>query len=99
MARKPDPTEAGSQPLNREGDDRVEARREALRAADIVLGDGRPAIACLIKDASKSGFRLLVDTPLQLPDVVQLVLSHPTERHVCRLVWQKEGEIGVQIVG
>lgn len=98
MTQKPTPVISSSSSDDDLKDERLEERSSVLRAADIILGEGRPTIACLVKDSSESGFRLLVDTPLTLPDRFQLVLSHPLEQYVCRLIWENDGEIGVQLL-
>jgi hypothetical protein len=79
-------------------DKRSIERVPALRSADVILGDGRAPVACLVKDISNSGLRLLINTPHPLPRRFIVVLHHPRIEKYCELVWQSANEIGLRVV-
>ncbi len=82
----------------RRADKREAMRIETLRAADVFLGEGRSPVACLVRDVSETGLRLLIETPHKLPEQLRLVLNHPRQERTCRVMWQLEGEVGLMFI-
>jgi len=78
--------------------DRKHKRKALIRRALLVLDDNSSARECVVLDFSDSGARLQVDAA-PLPEKFMLWLSrNGTVRRACHLVWQKDGEAGVQFL-
>ena len=77
---------------------RLDQRQSAFRAADLVLGEDRAPVSCLVKDISKTGMRLIYDSPHELPKQIKVVLHHPSEELYCEVVWQRGKEIGLRVI-
>jgi hypothetical protein len=73
-------------------ENRKHARRKAERTVSI-----RVPIPAVLKDISRLGARLSVDSAATLPDVFIVELS-ATLRRWCRVVWRKDREVGVEYV-
>jgi hypothetical protein len=77
-------------------------RRQKLRCegGKQVIGldplDGRPPIACSVKDISEAGVRLKLSkrwNDMKLPPIVRVMTDHETFH--ARIVWQNDDEIGL----
>ena len=77
---------------------RSDERQPVQRAADLVLDQRQTPVACLIKDVSKTGLKLIYDSPHGLPERVKIILHHPNEVLECEVMWQREKEVGLRIV-
>jgi len=78
-------------------DKRQSKRKPALRAADLFLDELRSPVACLVKDVSDTGLRLIYDSPHELPERVRIILLHPKKEIWCDIVWRHEKEVGLSI--
>ena len=78
---------------------RKNLRRTVTYPAFIDLGDGSPARACTLCDASQEGAQLAVADPDSLPDEFILALSSDgAARRRCRVVWRTETQVGVEFL-
>ncbi|MBS0533562.1 MAG: PilZ domain-containing protein [Proteobacteria bacterium] len=72
------------------------AKRQSLYiAATISLGADQ-GLACSIHDVSETGARIATARPESVPDRFTLLLTrHGFPRRECRVVWRREGLLGV----
>ena len=77
------------------GRERRRAVRRRLQShASLAPTERAPRQDCIVCDLSHTGARILVDPAVELPrDFLLLLSRHVTRR--CKLVWRKEGEVGV----
>lgn len=64
------------------------------RAGQVNLGDG-PSHACIVRDISAAGARLLLPEAASVPESFDLSLDPRGDRWACRVVWRQAGEVGV----
>ena len=72
---------------------RTAPRRRVLKAGSIQFGGG--AIDCTVRNVSETGAALEVVTPLFIPDRFTLAVQADQLKRRCRIVWRKQGRIGV----
>lgn len=72
------------------------AKRQPLYiAATIALGANR-TLACALHDISETGARIETRRPEAVPDRFTLLLTpHGFPRRECRVVWRRQGLLGV----
>lgn len=70
-------------------------RRRSLKGAQISFRGLRAAIDCTIRDYSETGARLIVESPIGIPEKFDLVQVGARTRF-CRVVWRKPTQIGVE---
>ncbi len=79
------------------GERRRADRHRVFKGARISFRGLHASINCVIRDYSDSGARLLVDSPIGVPDRFDLVRDNaPTVE--CRVVWRKATQIGVAFI-
>ena len=71
-------------------------RRRAFKHAEIGFHGLSAAIDCVVRDASDKGLRLLVDSPVGVPDCFYIVREGQPARK-CRVVWRKAVGLGVEL--
>ena len=68
-----------------------------LKTAHIVLSDKAPKLACTVRNLSRTGAALeLQSTTVGLPQTFVLVLNGA--RHTCEATWRTETRMGVKFV-
>ncbi len=72
-------------------------RRRVLKGARISFRGLRAAIDCTVRDLSEHGARLIVESPIGIPDRFDLV-QPGCEPRFCRVVWRKATQIGVAFI-
>ncbi len=72
-------------------------RRRVLKGAQISFRGLRAAIDCAVRDISEKGARLIVESPIGVPDRFDLVQNGVAPRF-CRVVWRKSTQIGVEFI-
>ena len=77
-------------------DRRNAMRRRAFRQARIGFHELSAAIDCVVRDASDTGVRLLVDSPVGVPDCFYIVREGQPARK-CRVVWRRASGLGVEL--
>jgi hypothetical protein len=73
---------------------RESARQRVLKCGSIAFGQGAE-IDCAIRNMTRSGACLLVESPIGIPDQFELFLSADKSRRQCRVVWRSADQIGV----
>lgn len=77
-------------------DKRKLRRTRVLKAGMISFGGS--AISCTVRNLTKSGAMLDVESPLGVPREFTLVISSDDVRHECRIVWVREKRMGVSFM-
>lgn len=72
-------------------------RRRALKGGQISFRERSAAIDCTIRDVSETGARLIVESPIGVPENFDLVQVGATARF-CRVVWRKATQIGIEFL-
>ncbi len=72
-------------------------RRRVLKGAQVSFRGLRAAIDCTIRDLSDNGARLIVESPVGVPDLFDLV-QHGGAPRFCRVVWRTATQIGVEFL-
>jgi PilZ domain-containing protein len=75
-------------------DGRNSKRQRTLKGGRIAFGYGA-AIDCTIRNISSSGARLLVASPVGIPDQFELFILSEDSKRPCRVVWRSATQIGV----
>jgi len=64
------------------------------------MGPQQQPIECRISDISESGAKLEGRLKIELPQLLELLLTeNGNVRRSCTVVWQVENELGVQFLG
>ena len=71
-------------------------RIRSLIGARIVFNNGLATVDCLIRDVSETGAKLIVSSPVPLPDRFELTVPQKGTTRRVRVVWRRATEIGVR---
>ena len=74
---------------------RVSPRQRCLNGAKIVFNNNLSVIDCVVRDLSPQGARLLVASPVGIPDRFDLRIDRSGARHPSKITWRANGQIGV----
>ena len=79
-------------------------KRQANRTACLVkaqlrLGADEHLADCQILDLSPTGARIKIDPGADLPEMFNIFIPARAETRVCKLRWNRDGQIGVEFVG
>lgn len=74
-------------------DKRIVSRHRVFKTGKIVF-DGA-VIDCTVRNISRTGAALEVDSPVGIPHNFILVIETDRVRRACHVVWRKERRIGV----
>ncbi len=74
---------------------RAHARTKALKGARIIFNQRQSAMNCTVRNLSKGGVKIVLDTPAPLPDQFDLRLADGTEYH-CTVRWRGGTELGLE---
>jgi PilZ domain len=81
------------------GDKRKNPRRPVTYPAFIDVGNGQPAVECLLCDASQEGAQLAVADCDAVPNEFILALSSDgAARRRCRVMWRADHYVGVEFL-
>jgi hypothetical protein len=80
-----------------ETEHRSAQRRTTLKGGKIVFNAGRSTIDCTVRNLSRDGAKLAVNSVVGIPDSFDLMLPN-THRQPCKVIWRKAKEIGVEFV-
>src|SRR4051812_18957496 len=75
---------------------RKEPRARALKCAKIVFNNRFSTIDCTVRNLSPRGAKLIVGTQMGVPERFNLAFDADGSNRPCRVIWRKEGEIGVE---
>lgn len=76
---------------------RKSPRVRSLKGARIVYDNGTKTRDCTIRNMSKDGAKLVMESAMQLPDAFILLFDDGNQRF-CRVRWRKINEIGVEFM-
>ena len=77
---------------------RQASRNACLIKAEIRTGDDKPIGPCSIVDMSKSGARAKLTEEFDIPEMFALFIPARNETRVCKLRWNRDGEIGIEFI-
>jgi PilZ domain len=72
-------------------------RTNYLRGRLYFHGDGRNSLPCRIVDASYEGARVIVDSPISVPDEVELYIPKKKRIALARVRWRHGEKIGLAL--
>ena len=91
----PEPEQDAEEPRNERADPRAIVRR----CGWISRTKGEQLRECVVWDESRTGARLVVDAPSEMPDEFYIYMSlESTSRRRCRVAWRADKQIGVEFV-
>jgi PilZ domain-containing protein len=70
-------------------------RQRTYKAARIAFGGGRAVITCLVRNLSKTGACLSVDSPVGIPESINLVFDSGEPSRMSRVIWRNAKQMGV----
>jgi hypothetical protein len=73
-------------------------RQRALKGARIMFNQSASSITCLVRDLTSDGARLVVESPIGIPDEFQLVFDDGPRARTCKVMWKLPGAIGVRFL-
>src|SRR6185437_8711463 len=77
--------------------DKRRAHRRPMRYTAWIAQKGKPLHGCVVADISESGARLKVEDGDSIADELMLILSRRGDaQRKCRVVWRKQGQLGVE---
>jgi uncharacterized small protein (DUF1192 family) len=74
---------------------RVSRRSKSFLRGFVYVSRKRGALACLIRDLSEKGARIIFSDTVTLPDVVELYIPQRDQTLRARVHWRKNDEIGL----
>lgn len=74
---------------------RTSQRLRAFKGGSISF-DRAASIDCLVRNLSKTGACLIVESPVGIPDNFTLIIKPELLRRNCRVAWRSAAKIGVQ---
>jgi hypothetical protein len=76
-----------------------EPRRSVNETAWITLDGGFAARQCSVRDLSKSGAKLIVDSAEQIPTIIRLAFSRDARTgRTCEVLWRRGKTLGVRFI-
>ena len=73
--------------------------RSAINAsAGLVRPGEKMRIPCTVTEISATGARIEADQRMQFPDTVWMRIDEDPQMHLCRIVWQQGGKLGLEFV-
>lgn len=77
------------------GERRASPRQRRLNGAKIVFNNNSSVIDCIVRDLSPQGARLLVSSPVGIPDRFDLRIDRNGACHPSKVTWRTKDQIGV----
>ena len=77
------------------GERRGLRRSKSFLRGFVYISRKRGALACLIRDLSDSGARIIFSENVTLPDAVELYIPHREQTFRARVQWRRKSEIGL----
>jgi len=74
-------------------------RQRVLKGAKIVFNHNSSVVDCAVKDLSATGAKLVCSDQMAVPAEFNLVTPMDNQMRAARVVWRKDGMIGVEFVG
>jgi hypothetical protein len=80
------------------GERRVSRRQKSFLRGFVYVSRRRGALACLVRDLSPKGARIIFSDTVTLPDVVELYVPQKDLTLRARVHWRRNDEIGLAFV-
>ncbi len=80
------------------GERRISRRTKSFLRGFVYVSRKRGALACLIRDLSEKGARIIFSDQVTLPDVVELYIAQRDQTLRARVHWRKNDEIGLAFI-
>lgn len=77
---------------------RANARQRRLNGAKIVFNNNSSVIDCMVRDLSRQGARLLVASPVGIPDWFELRIDRTGAYYQSKVAWRSGKQIGVSFL-
>jgi hypothetical protein len=77
------------------GERRISRRSKSFLRGFVYVSKRRGALACLIRDLSDKGARIIFSDTVTLPDVVDLYIPQREQTLRARVQWRRDDEIGL----
>lgn len=77
---------------------RSAARLKVLKSARIILEDLR-GIDCTLRDLSETGAKIILPKGQVVPDQFRLLTAADSNIRPVKVMWRREGSVGVQFTG
>jgi hypothetical protein len=77
------------------GERRISRRSKSFLRGFVYVSKRRGALACLIRDLSEKGARIIFPDTVTLPDVVDLYIPQREQTLRARVQWRRQDEIGL----
>lgn len=74
-------------------------RSKSFLRGFVYVSRKRGALACLVRDLSEKGARIIFSDTVTLPDVVELYIPQREQTLRARVQWRRNDEIGLAFVG
>ncbi|MBM3520463.1 MAG: PilZ domain-containing protein [Alphaproteobacteria bacterium] len=74
-------------------------RQRVLKGAKIVFNHSSSVIDCAVRDLSATGAKLVCSDQMAVPAEFSLVTPMDNEMRKARVIWRRDGLIGVEFVG
>jgi hypothetical protein len=78
---------------------RAATRSRVLKGAKILHMNQLSVSDCTVRDLSQTGAKLMCGNPMQVPTIFRLLLPNENTIQEARVVWRREGMIGVEFTG
>src|ERR1700722_7633344 len=80
------------------GERRISRRSKSFLQGFVYVSRKRGALACLVRDLSEKGARIIFSDTITLPDMLELYIPHHEQTLRARVTWRKNDEIGLAFV-
>jgi hypothetical protein len=77
------------------GERRNSRRSKSFLSGFVYVSKRRGALACLVRDLSEKGARIIFSDTVTLPDVVDLYIPQREQTLRARVQWRRDDEIGL----
>lgn len=81
------------------GERRTSRRSKSFLRGFVYISRKRGALACLIRDFSEKGARIVFSDSVALPPVIDLYIPQRDQTLRARLQWRRGDEIGLSFIG
>ena len=82
-------------PTESKGERRASSRQRRLHGGKIVFNNNASSIDCVVRDMSPTGARLVVASPIGIPDWFDLRINRNGVSYSSKVVWRSADQIGV----
>lgn len=77
---------------------RTEYRRRALMAGTLRFKTRSGTLSCVVRDLSETGAKLVISSPMWIPEQFELEIQHQDMRIDARPVWRGATEMGIAFI-